>query len=810
MLFMRKKTLKRIMILFMFAVVVLGTNMVHAQTADKNNTQKTPMNEAQNWDKIEQDNLQADKEYEKDNESAMVADATFAAADSIVILSAANKTCNVYAKASTSSSVITYINPYSERDAAVLATSGKFVKIKISGVIGWVTGACTSGKGYKITDVNKLPNFKMDGLTGKDMTRYQVDGKKLKYYTTRADYNGLGITTYIGYTDVPKGLKDKTVYYSYDGIYYYKDAGQMVRDYKANISTNAVNAKDPYFDYYTYLPMRSTSKISSSVDEAHLKSVLPTAGNKHSETATIGGCNTPVKSHKYNGTVSAYYHKLKGFTDQQPISGLNSTIIYAIAVTESGNATSRLSYHYNNIFGWGAYDSNPSCAATYKSIGSAINTYNADMSEMYANPVSDLGGKGTQLGNKQSGANVKYASDPSWGSKNARNYRLLDERAGNKDKNQYKVGILSTRKFAGNTGNLKDEWINVYTSPSVSSKVKYIFERNYSSVIITGESGNFYKVLNSVGKKGGDAYVEKSKVFAIIGNGQVITPDPEPSMDITNYDEEDGKYYVWGSNRNGQLGTGNTDPVEQKDRVDLSTLITLDPGETIEQVAIWYNTNIAVLTNKGQVWTSGANTMNQRSSSYKPNVFTKFYRTWPISNVKISDFTIKMTYTTRPNAYFYVGKNDFSYPRGKFDEKNSEIKYVVLRSGNHPQEALQYDTLHRRAAKQYFYEGNNDKLIADMNYHYFGDTPVVSDTSKYSKKEKINTYRRWTYYEKDGKTIRLITEHYYYGGVLKKTKAGTPYRVMTTYKKGKPTKSVIAYYDANGKLGKAKSIKLRK
>lgn len=815
---MRKKFLIRGILLLLLSLTLLGPSITKAQSVDKKTldaidkktTERKFYNEAQNWQKIEKENLAEDKKAPKSTTADFADDAALAATDSIVVLSAANKTCNVYAKNSTSSAVITYINPYSERDAALLATSGKWAKIKISGVIGWVTGACTDGKGYKAYDVKKLPDFKFDGLTGKDMTRYQVDGNKLKYYTTRADYNGLGITTYIGYTDVPKGLKNKTVYYSYDGIYYYTDPGQMIRDYKANTSSHAVNAKNPYFDYYTYLPMRSTSKIASSVYEAHLKSELPSAGNKYSETAQIGGCNTPVKNHKYSGTVSAYYKKLKGFTDQQPISKLNSSIIHAIAITESGNATSRLSYHYNNIFGWGAYDSNPSCAATYKSIGSGINTYNADMSEMYANPVSQLGGKGTQIGNKQSGANVKYASDPSWGAKNARNYRLLDERAGTKDKNQYKVGILSTGKFAGITGNEKDEWINVYEKASTSSAVKYIFERNYSSVIITGELGNFYKVLNSVGTKGGTIYVEKSKVFAIIGKGAGEEPTPPPTMATTNYEQdEDNKYYLWGSNSNGQLGTGNTEPVEQADRVDVETLITLDEGETIEQIVIWYNTNVAILTSKGQVWTSGGNTMGQRSTTSKPNVFTKYYRTWPISNVEIADFRVKMRYSVRDKAYFYVGKNNFNYQTGKFNENSDEIKYVVFRSGEHPQEALKYDTEHRRSSQKYYYEGDNDFLYAITDYKYFGDTATVAETIYNSTREKKDTYRLWTYYEEDGTTVRLVTEDIYFGGMLKKNPAGDPLRYRTTYKNGKPFESFKAYYDENGELGPETKVKLR-
>jgi hypothetical protein len=282
-------------------------------------------------------------------------------------------------------------------------------------------------------------------------------------------------------------------------------------------------------------------------------------------------------------------------------------------------------------------------------------------------------------------------------------------------------------------------------------------------------------------------------------------------METTNYEQgDDNKYYLWGNNKSGQLGTGDTEPVEYENRIDIETLISLDEDETIEQIEIWYNTNIAILTSKGEVWTSGGNTMGQRATTSKPNVFTKYYRTWPISNVQIADFRVKMKYSVRDKAYFYVGKNSFNFQTGKFDETSDEIKYVVFRSGEHPSDALKYDTQHRRAAQKYYYENDDDFLYAIADYHYYGDTPVVSDIVYNSTRKAEDTYQRWTYYEEDGTTIRLVTEDIFVGGILKKSKEGTPYRYKTTYKNGKPYESVRAYYDEEGNLGKEEKVPLRK
>lgn len=55
----------------------------------------------------------------------------------------------------------------------------------------------------------------------------------------------------------PKFLKEGTAYYSYDGHYFYTSYKNLVDDKKVN--------KNPYYNYYQYVPHRTTSYLNHAV-----------------------------------------------------------------------------------------------------------------------------------------------------------------------------------------------------------------------------------------------------------------------------------------------------------------------------------------------------------------------------------------------------------------------------------------------------------------------------------------------------------------------------------------------------------------
>lgn len=168
---------------------------------------------------------------------------------------------------------------------------------------------------------------------------------------------------------------------------------------------------------------------------------------------------------------------------------------------------SNLAIYYKNPFGWEAFDSCPNSAKIYTSIDEAIKKYFENMSNQYANPIDWRGGMGTHLGNKRSGMNVKYASDPHWGYKAAYNYRRLDEKSSNKDKNKYVTGIVNPTLPSINTQ------INLYSQPNLSSpKTSWYYDRNGFSLILLGESNGFYKVQDDTKPITTPIYVKKENV----------------------------------------------------------------------------------------------------------------------------------------------------------------------------------------------------------------------------------------------------------------------------------------------------------
>ena len=66
----------------------------------------------------------------------------------------------------------------------------------------------------------------------------------------------------------PSYLSEGTKYYSYDGHYFYPESAfqQMLEDYKNGNRSRSVNASAPYYNYYQYLPFRSTTNYGSDLN----------------------------------------------------------------------------------------------------------------------------------------------------------------------------------------------------------------------------------------------------------------------------------------------------------------------------------------------------------------------------------------------------------------------------------------------------------------------------------------------------------------------------------------------------------------
>ena len=118
-----------------------------------------------------------------------------------------------------------------------------------------------------------------------------------------------------------------------------------------------------------------------------------------------------------------------------------------VAANESAWGSSWIAQNKNNLFGLNAIDTSPGQSANYfASPTQCVNEFTETfLSKGYMNP-QDWRYFGGFLGNKASGVNVKYASDPYWGEKAANVAWSLDKANGNRDAGKYTIGVKDTNQ----------------------------------------------------------------------------------------------------------------------------------------------------------------------------------------------------------------------------------------------------------------------------------------------------------------------------------------------------------------------------
>lgn len=383
-------------------------------------------------------------------------------------------------------------------DAAYLGTSGGKVKFMIGGVIGEIAES-------KVQLVSKS--------SAKSVSYYSASGGRLYHYIS----TNINVTSYGSTLDngpAPSYLKSGTKYYSYDGHYFYTEDnfGNMLDDYNNNTRAHAVNASTPYYNYFQYLPLRSQSNYTSST----LNTIINNKVASNSKMKNTGAT----------------------FVEKQNTYGVNALLMTGLAANESAWGSSNIAQTKNNLFGLNAVDSSPGQSANYfASVEQCIKEFAEKwMSKEYLNPKNwkYFGGF---LGNKASGMNVKYASDPYWGEKAASMAWNLDKDNGNKDVNKYTIGIKDTIG-PNNTVNVRSE-----SNTSSSALYKTPKQGNCAYLILNKTPVNkFYKIQSDGVLNSGRTAIDTStgnydfsKMYAYIsadyvklvnsGNGSQTPPD---------------------------------------------------------------------------------------------------------------------------------------------------------------------------------------------------------------------------------------------------------------------------------------------
>lgn len=228
-------------------------------------------------------------------------------------------------------------------------------------------------------------------------------------------------------------------YYSPNGINFYTDM-----DLKNPVMNGGQIGK--YYNYYEYINLRSkTSYTGLELDDyfMYFASLYPIYSGVDITTSAMYPYNTDTTKRDIGNL----------FVYAQNTYGMNALMIYAMGLHESGYGTSGYARTRNNLFGWGAYDSNPDNAYTFATLAQGINEHMGINLRSYldatnvSTPLNTF--YSSNIGNKGAGINTRYASDPWWSVKIAGIAFRIDRYLGLKDFDNQQMSILSneTRSF---------------------------------------------------------------------------------------------------------------------------------------------------------------------------------------------------------------------------------------------------------------------------------------------------------------------------------------------------------------------------
>lgn len=363
-----------------------------------------------------------------------------------------------------------YTNGCYGADGAYLETDdrGEEVRFRLSGVTGWVP----------LRDVEILNLYDREQV--KSISHYEMKDQSLIHYGTtdikKADF---AFTINIGESKSTLG-NDRL--YSYDGHYFYSEYEQMIDDLRNSTVAHSVNADAPHYNYYQFLTHRAKTSYVSKELNWYITSYL--------------GFQRKPSQYPCADSESQLVEEGYSFINAQNTYGVNALMMLSLAINESNYGRSEIAITKNNLFGHAAYDNAPNeNASGYQDVAGGINTHaSIFLNRGYMNPCDQsdpdtIGNpntcytneasryRGGYFGDKGSGMNVKYASDPYWGEKAAQYYRNMDEVLGGKDKTRYTIQVLQNR--------IKTP---LYAQPDTSSKVIfYTPNAEQYAMVVVGE-----------------------------------------------------------------------------------------------------------------------------------------------------------------------------------------------------------------------------------------------------------------------------------------------------------------------------------
>ena len=246
-------------------------------------------------------------------------------------------------------------------------------------------------------------------------THYTVSNGSLRHYIY-----SLNAKTFGSYEmgAAPRFMQEGTKYYSTDGSHFRNAAGELI---------------GTAHQYFQYMPVRSMTRYTAEELDAYIMKQLRSLESSYPNSSTYKNATTRSK-------LVGMGAELKRIESE---SHVNAMHILALAQHESQYGLSERALKYNNLFGLYVTDNNPQ-KKYFESISKNIEELlNKFLNKNYLTPGTSYA-NGTNFGNKAVGINVKYASDPYWGSKIAGHLYRMDRSMGGKEMaNRLKIGLTT-------------------------------------------------------------------------------------------------------------------------------------------------------------------------------------------------------------------------------------------------------------------------------------------------------------------------------------------------------------------------------
>lgn len=360
------------------------------------------------------------------------------------------------------------VHRYYEKKAAGGYT---WYRIIFNGQVGWVAS---------------LPGWTREINIGLQ-TYYEAntEGGNLIHYFEHEIRNSPITQSYTNLGTYPSFMTANKIYYSFDGNYFYNNLLNMLDDYRENKVARSLNKDKPHFAYYLYLPTHSKTGYTANDFNQNIKNNDFTRNMDPAVTyvrKVVDSNGNPILNSKgqiewewvpgiNRSGISLLYNEGQSLVDVANKYGINALMMFGAATNESGNGTSLIAFLKKNLFGLGANDSDPvNGAHSYQTVKESMEAFARLTTNDYSNPNDGLY-HGSHYGNKASGMNIMYATDPYWGEKQARDSRNVDKSFGLNDFMANTIGVKLT-----------NEAVPVMKEPKNNSAVIYNMRNSYDLV----------------------------------------------------------------------------------------------------------------------------------------------------------------------------------------------------------------------------------------------------------------------------------------------------------------------------------------